>query len=678
MLLVRHASAQVLVSGGTYSQNFDSLTVSGAANWTNNLTLPGWYGSKASADATNFTLGAGTSTAGGIYSFATNGINSSADRALGSLGASSTTYAYGVRFTNNTAATLTNLTVSYTGEQWRSGSTATPQTLTCAYQISSGPITNTYSATGWTNFPALNFVTPNLSGSSSALDGNAATNRTVFTNISIANLTVAPGQEIVLRWLDVDDTGFDNAVAIDDLTVSFGTNSAPASTPPVFTTLPASQTVNSGDAATFSVVVSGTAPFGYQWRSNNIVIPGATSDSFTLNNVTTNFSGSTYFVTVTNAAGATNSSSATLTVNPPIVVTPSANTNGALTLMTYNLAGNGATNWSTNAMQVQAIGRQLLYLQPDVITFNEIPHNYTYEMTNWVKAFMPGYNLVVSSGTDGFIHSGIATRFPIARSQKWLDGADLNPFGYTNANFTRDLFEAEVNVPNWPLPLHVFTTHLKSSSGGYTDAAARRAAEAAAITNFFATNFFVLYPTHPFTLSGDMNESDTNTPAIQRLISAATTLRLTRPTNPFTGSINTYTIRGSVSERIDYIFPCALLASNVTGGQVFRTDLLTNFPPNLFTNDDKDASDHLPVLMTIANPYNTPYKFISIARTNQSVTLKWESQNNRTFNVEASTNLTAWLPFATNLYSATTNSPYVFTTNSVPDKIKFFRVYRVP
>ena len=583
-----------------------------------------------------------------------------------------------MRFTNNTAAMLTNLTVSYTGEQWRSGSTATPQTLAFAYQISNTPITNTYSATGWTNFSALNFITPNLFGFASALDGNASTNRTVFSNIVLAGVTVAPGQEIFLRWLDVDDTGFDNAVAIDDLIVSFGTNTTTASPPPVFTTLPTSQTVNTGDSATFSVVVSGTAPFSYQWRSNNVAIPGATSDTFTLLNVTTNISGSTYFVTVTNAAGATNSSPATLTVNPPTTVTPSANTNSTLTLMTYNLAGNGATNWSTNAVQVQAIGRQLLYLQPDVITFNEIPHNYTFEMTNWVKAFMPGYNLVVSSGTDGFIHSGIATRFPIARSQKWLDGADLNPFGYTNANFTRDLFEAEVNVPNWPLPLHVFTTHLKSSSGGYTDAAARRAAEAAAITNFFATNFFVLYPTHPFTLSGDMNENDTNTLAIQRLISAATTLRLTRPTNPFTGSINTYTIRGSVSERIDYIFPCTLLASNVTGGQVFRTDLLTSFPANLFASDDQDASDHLPVLLTIANPYNTPFKLVAVARTNQSLTLSWESQKNRTFRIDASTNLVAWTALTTNLTTTTTNSPYVFTTNNVPDKIKFFRVYRVP
>jgi hypothetical protein len=76
-----------------------------------------------------------------------------------------------------------------------------------------------------------------------------------------------------------------------------------------------------------------------------------------------------------------------------------------------------------------------------------------------------------------------------------------------------------------------------------------------------------------------MNESDTNTPALQRLISAPTSLRLTNPTNPISGSINTYTIQGSLSERIDFIFPGALLVSNITASQVFRTDLLTNFLP---------------------------------------------------------------------------------------------------
>src|SRR5438093_1103388 len=63
----------------------------------------------------------------------------------------------------------------------------------------------------------------------------------------------------------------------------------------------------------------------------------------------------------------------------------------ALTLFHYNAHGNSVTNWTTNSAQVKAIGRQVAYLQPDVVDFNEIPLDYTYEMTNFVKAFLPGY-----------------------------------------------------------------------------------------------------------------------------------------------------------------------------------------------------------------------------------------------------------------------------------------------
>ena len=39
------------------------------------------------------------------------------------------------------------------------------------------------------------------------------------------------------------------------------------------------------------------------------------------------------------------------------------------TVMTWNLKGNGATDWSTNEPQVQAIGRILRHLQPDLVAF---------------------------------------------------------------------------------------------------------------------------------------------------------------------------------------------------------------------------------------------------------------------------------------------------------------------
>ena len=92
--------------------------------------------------------------------------------------------------------------------------------------------------------------------------------------------------------------------------------------------------------------------------------------------------------------------------------------------------------------------------------------------------------------------------------------------------------------------------------------------------------------------------------------------------------------------------------------------------------DSTNASDHLPVLMTFANPFNTPYKFTSFTRTNQGVTLKWEAQTNRFFTVEASTNLLQWTALASNLFA--TGTDFTFTTNNVSDKIKFFRLYRVP
>ena len=300
----------------------------------------------------------------------------------------------------------------------------------------------------------------------------------------LAGVTVDVGQELFLRWFDSDDSGSDDGLALDDLSVTFG----------------------------------------------NSFIP------------------------------------------------PPPDTNFALSLLTYNVKGNGATNWSTNSPQIQAIGRELQYLRPDIITFQEIPFDLSYEMTNFVTVYLPGYALAQNSGTDGAIRSSIASRFPITRSSKWLDGIDLRSFGYSNANnsldnFTRDLFEAQINVPGFAQPLHVFTTHLKSTQGTtYADAAAKRAAEAAAITNFFATNLFLLYPLQPYVLSGDMNDSDTNVLAIRRLISASTGLHLANPKNPVSGSINTFSIQGSLTERIDYIFPNELLFSNIRTSQVFRSD----------------------------------------------------------------------------------------------------------
>ncbi len=447
---------------------------------------------------------------------------------------------------------------------------------------------------------------------------------------------------------------------------------APTNSPPVITAQPQSQDVTEGTSVVLSVTAAGTSPLHYQWQFNSTNLPDATNATLQLINV--NFAAAgIYAVTVTNFFGSTNSQPATLTVNPPL--TP------GFSLLTYNVKGNGATDWSTNAPQVQAVARILQFLNPDIVTFQEIPFDLSYEMTNFVSAFLPGYAVARNSGTDGSIRGVIASRFPITRSTSWLDSIDLRGFGYSNVNnsldnFTRDLFEAQINVPGFAQPLHVFTTHLKSTAGTtYADAAAKRAAEAAAITNFFATNLFALYPHHPYLLTGDMNDSDTNALAIQYLISAPTGLLLTNPTNPFTESINTFSIQASLSSRLDFIFPGGILASNIAGSQVFRSDLLPNPPPPLLPTDSATASDHLPALMLFDNPYDKPFRLISITRSNATVKLSWESVPGQAYRVDATTNLLAWSALATNLPA--TAGIYTFTSNASEGQ-QFFRVYRVP
>src|SRR5260370_31779541 len=47
-----------------------------------------------------------------------------------------------------------------------------------------------------------------------------------------------------------------------------------AASAPTINTQPASQTVNAGATATFTVVAGGTGPFTYQWLKSGVSIPG--------------------------------------------------------------------------------------------------------------------------------------------------------------------------------------------------------------------------------------------------------------------------------------------------------------------------------------------------------------------------------------------------------------------
>ena len=82
---------------------------------------------------------------------------------------------------------------------------------------------------------------------------------------------------------------------------------------PQITVQPGSQVVQEGTNVTLSVTLTGTPPFGFEWFKDDVVIPGATKDTFTITNVQPSDRGH-YSVVVTNVAGSVTSSNAVLGV----------------------------------------------------------------------------------------------------------------------------------------------------------------------------------------------------------------------------------------------------------------------------------------------------------------------------------------------------------------------------
>src|SRR5262249_1281978 len=145
--------------------------------WTNNSTIPGWYHAR-TGNGTTIVANDGASNAGNLYSY---GTGTSTDRALGSIGSSNVAagnFFWGVRLQNNTGSTITSLTVSYTGEQWRN-SAAAAQTVTFSYLIGSPTVTGSlaeFQSTG-VRVPNLDFTSPVTGGTAGALDGNQSLNK---------------------------------------------------------------------------------------------------------------------------------------------------------------------------------------------------------------------------------------------------------------------------------------------------------------------------------------------------------------------------------------------------------------------------------------------------------------------------------------------------------------------
>ena len=132
---------------------------------------------------------------------------------------------------------------------------------------------------------------------------------------------------------------------------------------PTITAPPVSQTVEAGKTATFMVTATGGGTLAYQWKKNGVDVSGATSNPYTIAAAMAD-DGSKYSVAVSNSAGTTTSSAATLAVTaaavvgikPAITTQPAAQTVVTDTTATFSVQATGggalAYQWKKNGTDI--------------------------------------------------------------------------------------------------------------------------------------------------------------------------------------------------------------------------------------------------------------------------------------------------------------------------------------
>jgi len=205
VLLWVPASGQISITSATYFQDFNTLENAGSST----VIPEGWAFNETGSNAnTNYTAGNGSITTGDTYSF---GTTTSMDRALGGLRSTALIPLFGASFTNNTGNTINEITIEYTGEQWRLGTAGRVDRLDFQYSLDA---TNLNTGT-WIDFNALDFTAPVNSGTVGALDGNLDANKSNIT-ATITGLSIPSGATFWIRWNDYDATGFEDGLGIDD------------------------------------------------------------------------------------------------------------------------------------------------------------------------------------------------------------------------------------------------------------------------------------------------------------------------------------------------------------------------------------------------------------------------------------------------------------------------------
>lgn len=231
LALVSTAFGQAVVSNLTtgYSQNFDTLVTTGSGTWADNTTLVGWY-ARTTSTAAFTTYAANTGSVGTTFGLYSYGSTSASDRSLGFVSTNTGTGSagsgqnfLGLRLTNSSGADAISFSLAYDGEQWRKENNASAQTLVVQYSLNATSVNDTGAT--WNSVSALTFTSPIVGATTATvLDGNVTANRASLSTTVTA--TWLNNSDLWIRWIDLNDSGNDHILAVDN--VSFTATAASA------------------------------------------------------------------------------------------------------------------------------------------------------------------------------------------------------------------------------------------------------------------------------------------------------------------------------------------------------------------------------------------------------------------------------------------------------------------
>jgi hypothetical protein len=298
-------------TAGSVTSNAATLTVNAATVAPSITTQPASQTVTAGQTA-SFSV-AVTGTAPLSYQWQKSGVNIA--------GATSSNYTTPATITSDNGSTFRVVVSNSAGTVTSAAATLTVNAASVAPSITTQPTSQTVTAGQTASF-------------STAATGTAPLSYQWMKNG--AAISGATSSSYTTPTTTTSDNGAQFTVAVSNAAGSVTSNAATltvnaATVAPSIATQPTSQTVTAGQTASFSVVATGTAPLSYQWQKNGVAISGATSPSYTTPTTTSSDNGAQFAVVVSNAAGNTTSSTATLTVNaviPPtftVWVAPSLN-----------------------------------------------------------------------------------------------------------------------------------------------------------------------------------------------------------------------------------------------------------------------------------------------------------------------------------------------------------------